>query len=92
LAGGFIYWGGMQRPEVNPIHYVGRVKIPTLMLNGKYDSSLPVETSSRPMFELLGTPTEHKELKLYDTDHVPPINETIRETLAWFDKYLGKVK
>ena len=92
LAGGFGYHGGMQRPEVNPIHYVGRVKTPTLMLNGKYDSFLPLETSSRPMFELLGTLVEHKQLKIYDTDHIPPLNETIRETLAWFDKYLGPVK
>jgi hypothetical protein len=92
LAGGFGFQGGMQRPEVNPINYLGRVKIPTLMLNGKYDSFLPLETSSRPMFELLGTSAEHKQMKIYETDHIPPLNETIRETLAWFDTYLGLVK
>ncbi len=91
LAGGFGFTGGMHRPEVNPIHYVGRVTSPALMLNGKYDSFFPVETSQRPMFDLLGTPAEHKQWKLYETDHVPPINETIRETLAWLDRYLGPV-
>jgi tRNA A-37 threonylcarbamoyl transferase component Bud32 len=92
IAGGFAFVGGMYLPEVNPIHYVGRVKLPTLMLNGQYDSLFPVATSQKPMFDLLATPVEYKEWKLYDTDHVPPINETIRETLAWLDKYLGPVK
>jgi hypothetical protein len=29
--------------------------------------------------------------KLYETDHYVPINEIIKETLAWLDKYLGPV-
>ena len=89
LGGGFDARG---RPEVNQFTYVTRVKTPTLMLNGKYDSIFPPETSSKPMFDLLGTPAEHKQQKFYETDHIPPINETIKETLAWFDKYLGPVK
>jgi predicted Ser/Thr protein kinase/pimeloyl-ACP methyl ester carboxylesterase len=80
------------RPEVFPLNYVGRVKIPTLMLNGRYDSLCPYETTMKPMFDLLGTPQEHKELKLYETDHIPPRVEYIKETLAWLDKYLGPVK
>jgi serine/threonine protein kinase/cephalosporin-C deacetylase-like acetyl esterase len=80
------------RPEVNPLNYVGRVKTPTLMLNGRYDSICPYETTMKPMYDLLGTPKEHKVLKLYDTDHIPPRNEYIKETLAWLDKYLGPVK
>ncbi|MFO7890516.1 MAG: hypothetical protein R6V04_09285 [bacterium] len=44
------------------------------------------------MFNLLGTPEEHKQMKLYETDHIPPVNEMIRETLDWFDKYLGPVQ
>jgi dienelactone hydrolase len=89
LAGGF---GQLPRPEANQFNYVTRVKTPTLMLNGKYDTLLPLETSSKPMFELLGTPAEHKQLKLYETDHIPPRNEFIKETLAWLDRYLGPVK
>jgi eukaryotic-like serine/threonine-protein kinase len=91
LAGGFATWG-MGRPEVNPINYVSRVKIPTLMLNGQYDSVFPFETSQKPMFDRLGTPAEHKKFLLYETDHIPPVNGMIRETLAWLDKYLGPVK
>ncbi len=87
--------GGLRdsgRPEVHPINYVTRVTTPTLMLNGRYDSAFPYETSAKPLFDLLGTPDEHKELKLYDTDHIPPLNESIKEILAWLDRYLGPVK
>jgi hypothetical protein len=28
----------------------------------------------------------------YETDHIPPVNEMIKETLAWLDKYLSPVK
>jgi dienelactone hydrolase len=89
VAGGL---NGLGRPEVNQINYLPRVKVPTLMLNGRYDTLSPHETSQKPMFDLLGTPVEHKQLKLYETDHIPPRNEFIKETLAWLDRYLGPVK
>ena len=89
LAGGLV---GKGRPEVNQMSYVTRVKIPTLMLNGKYDSVFPYETSVKPMFDLLGTPGEYKVMKVYETDHIPPRNEYIKEILAWLDRYLGPVK
>lgn len=79
------------RPEVSPINYVTRVKIPTLMLNGKFDMHRP-EKTIQPMYDLLGTPAPDKQLKLYETDHIPPRNELIKETLAWLDRYLGPVQ
>ncbi|GMQ82291.1 MAG: hypothetical protein BMS9Abin05_1737 [Rhodothermia bacterium] len=82
---------GRGRPEVNQINYLPRVTLPTLMLGGEYDTLEPVETIIKPMYNLLGTPDEDKELKLYPTDHIPPMNEVIRETLAWLDRYLGPV-
>jgi len=88
LGGGF---GGAARPEANEINYITRVKIPTLMLNGKYDTLAIPETSQKPMFDLLGTQAEQKQWKLYETDHIPPLNEYVKETLAWLDKYLGPV-
>ena len=89
LAGGLDPLG---LPEANAINYVTRIKIPTLMLNGKYDAIIPAEISSIPMFDLLGTPDEHKRQIFYETDHIPPRIEYIKETLAWLDKYLGQVK
>jgi len=82
---------GIGRPEANQINYVSRVKTPTLMLNGKYDTIFQ-DYQWKPMFDLLGTPDVHKELKLYETDHLPPMKDFIKETLAWLDRYLGTVK
>ena len=95
LKASVLLGGGLRdvgRPEANQINYVTRVKTPTLMLNGKYDTFFPSDTSIKPMFDLLGTPDEHKELKWFETDHIPPRNEFIKETLAWLDRYLGPVK
>lgn len=45
------------------------MKIPVLMHNGKYDIVFPLETSVKPMFDLLGTPDKDKKLMIYETDH-----------------------
>jgi cephalosporin-C deacetylase-like acetyl esterase len=79
-------------PEADHVNYVSRVKIPVLMLNGRYDYVFPFETSIDPMYELLGTPEKDKLLKIYDTDHNIPKNELIKETLNWLDQYFGPVK
>jgi len=75
------------RPEVDPINFISRVKVPTLMLNGKYDFFFPPETSSRPMFRLLGTPPDQKRYVLDEGSHFVPRTRLIQETLAWLDKY-----
>jgi len=93
LALNLLVAGGLNargRPEVNAVNYVSRVRIPTLMLNGMYDRWIDQEI--RPMVDLLGTPPEHKKIILYETDHIPPKAEYIRETLAWLDKFFGPVK
>ena len=90
-AGGF-YKNSRALPESDVINYVSRVTIPVLMLNGKYDMIFPFETSVMPMYDLLATPKRDKALKLYETDHLAPKNEVIKETLNWFDRYLGPVK
>jgi len=83
---------GQARAEVDPINFVTRVTIPTLMLNGKYDNTFPLETNIMPMYDLLGTPKEDKHIVLYETDHFVPRKEGIKESLAWLDRYLGPVR
>jgi cephalosporin-C deacetylase-like acetyl esterase len=90
ILGGLPYWEN--RPESDEINYVTHVRTPTLMLNGKYDFTLGLDTCVRPMYELLGTPDEHKRLKVYETDHFVPRNEVIKETMTWLDRYLGPVR
>jgi dienelactone hydrolase len=78
-------------PEVDPIHYLPRITIPVLMLNGKYDYLFPYEYSQLPFYKLLGTPREHKELYVYEYAHYVPRTELTREILDWLDNYLGPV-
>jgi hypothetical protein len=61
------------------------------MLNGKYDSVFPYDLFIQPMYDLLATPKADKKLVLFDSDHVPPRDGLVSETLKWFDLYLGKV-
>lgn len=80
------------QPEAKQINYITRVETPTIMLNGRYDSNAPYETSINLMFDLLGTPDEHKKLLVYETDHIPPKVEYMREILDWLDLYFGTVE
>jgi len=84
---------GFQRamPEVDQINYVGRVRQPTLILNGELDFFFPPETSQRPMFELLGTPAADKKRLVFPGGHSVPRTEMIKESLEWLDRYLGPV-
>jgi len=79
-------------PEVDQLNYIPRVTQPILMLNGKYDMYIPVETSQKPMYDLLGTPTRDKKLIIYESGHLVPPTDFIKETLLWYDHYLGPVK
>jgi dienelactone hydrolase len=73
-AGGF--GTGRPQPEADPFQFASRVKVPTLMLNGRDDFTFPLETSQKPFFQALGTAPEHKRHALFD----------------WLDRYLGPVK
>jgi fermentation-respiration switch protein FrsA (DUF1100 family) len=75
-------------PEADPLNFVTRVQTPVLMLNGQYDIVFPYETGQLPMYELLGTPAEHKKHVVTPAAHLVPRDILIRETLDWFDKYL----
>lgn len=79
-------------PEVDELPYTMRVKVPILMLNGKYDFFFPYDTSQLPFFDLLGTPPEHKKLVVQESSHAFSQTELAREAIAWLDRYLGPVR
>jgi len=79
-------------PEADHINFAPRVKVPTLMMNGRYDQWFPLQTSQVPLFKMLGTPPEHKRHAVFDVAHRVPQKERIKETLDWLDRYLGKVE
>jgi len=79
-------------PETQPANFMPRVKIPVLVVNGRDDFSAPYDAQLR-LVELLGTPPALKKQVTLEGGHVPnDIRELFRETLDWFDKYLGPVR
>jgi dienelactone hydrolase len=86
LAGGF---PGIDRPrEIDELNFVGRVRVPTLMLHGRYDAGRPLRTHAVPMFARLGTPSQDKRLAVLESGHVPPLQDITRETVQWLDRHL----
>jgi serine/threonine protein kinase len=92
VAGGLYHLPDDWPPVAVPQNFAPRSTVPTLMINGRKDFNAPVETNIRPLFDMLGTPADHKRLVLLDGGHVPgSVNEVIREVLDWLDLYLGRV-
>ena len=89
-AGGLPTWP--TRPEINPAYFLPRVTIPTLMINGRFDTAWRIDREIQNMYELLGTPAEDKRLVLFDSDHLAPKKDLIRETLSFLDDYFGPVQ
>jgi formylglycine-generating enzyme required for sulfatase activity/dienelactone hydrolase len=90
------YAGGLRtgsfRPEIQPAYFLRRVTIPTLMINGRYDSAWRIDHEIKNMYELLGTPAEDKRLVLFDSDHLAPIKDLVRETQSFLNEYFGQVQ
>ena len=40
----------------------------------------------------LAAPDADKRLAIFDADHLPKLNDIVRETLDWLDLYLGPVQ
>ena len=93
LSGGF-----MLRPEsalvpqVDEVNYAPRVRVPVLMLSGRYDFTFPLDRSQIPLFQALGTLDSDKKHALFDWGHrVSFSSAETREILDWLDRYLGPV-
>jgi len=90
LADGGCNSGG-PLPEVNPINFAPNIKIPVLMINGRYDLMVSFEGCQQPFFRLLGTPSADKRHVLLESGHGLPFTPWFKETLDWLDRYLGRV-
>ncbi|MDE3001980.1 MAG: SUMF1/EgtB/PvdO family nonheme iron enzyme [Gemmatimonadota bacterium] len=80
------------QPVADPFNFLPRVTIPVLMLSGEYDATYPLETSARPFFDFLGTEEPDKRQFVAEGGHFIPVVDVTRETLDWFDRYLGEVR
>jgi eukaryotic-like serine/threonine-protein kinase len=84
--------GGLENafpmPEIDAVNYLPRARTPTLMLNGRHDFVFPYPTAQLPFFRMLGTPAADKRHLAYPAAHLIPQPDLVRESLAWFDRYL----
>ena len=94
VNGGCWIWQGGPMPSADPMRFAAHIKVPTLMLNGRYDAIFFYDKSQEPLFELIGTASEHKVHKIYPTGHgIGGVyrEQKRRDVLEWLDKYLGPV-
>jgi formylglycine-generating enzyme required for sulfatase activity/cephalosporin-C deacetylase-like acetyl esterase len=75
-----------------PFNYAPRIRQPVLMLNGRWDMYVNPASQQR-LFDLLGAAPSEKRLVQYEAGHgLLPQNQLVRETLDWFDRYLGPTR
>jgi dienelactone hydrolase len=89
ILGGF--YRQYSSPEVDVFNFAPRVRVPVLLLNGRFDFFYPIDTAQLPMFELFQPPDGQKRRVVYETGHNIPRSDLVRESLDWLDRYLGKV-
>ena len=93
LISGGIIASANTSPLTDPANFAPRIRIPVLMFNGRFDPYFTVEDNQLPLFRLLGSPPADKRYVQAAFAHVsPPRAELLRETLGWYDKYLGPVR
>ena len=93
LDGGF-FQHEQPLPGLDQVDFAPRVTRPVLMVNGRFDATFPLESSQLPLFQLLGTPANDKRHVVFETPHDVRLQQTdlVKEVLAWYDKYLGRVQ
>lgn len=91
LDGGFL----LQKvpPGVDQVDFAPRLKLPVLMVNGRYDFSFALDKSQNPLFAMLGTPASDKRHVVMESPHDVTVQhgQLVKEVLAWLDNYLGPV-
>ena len=75
LKAGVLLSGGLYSekaaPEIDIINFAPRVKVPVLMLGGRYDFTTPPATLQQPMFRWLGTREPDKQFIQFDAATFP---------------------
>jgi pimeloyl-ACP methyl ester carboxylesterase len=75
-------------PEVSFSNFAPHIKIPKLLLKGRYDEAHPLKTEAEPLFNLLNEP---RRIVIAETGHVPPPEIFAPTINNWLDETLGKV-
>ena len=80
-------------PEIDPFNFAPRVRVPTLMINGRTTSTTRWRRPSCRSSACSACAPEHKRHAPLQGGHIPDnLNDLLREALDWFDRYLGPVR
>jgi formylglycine-generating enzyme required for sulfatase activity/predicted Ser/Thr protein kinase/dienelactone hydrolase len=90
ISGGL--WHEPYAAEIDPLNFAARCRTPMLMVNGRYDAQFTIDGHQLPLLHLLGAAEKDKKHVLFDGGHDLPQVETMKEVLAWLDRYLGPVQ
>jgi hypothetical protein len=80
---------GQWIPAANPINFVGLIKVPKLMLQGRYDEASPLKTEAEPLYQMLREP---KRLTIFEGGHIPAPQIAVPTLNNWLDETLGPVR
>jgi eukaryotic-like serine/threonine-protein kinase len=80
-------------PGNDQADFAPRLKIPVLMVNGRYDYSFSLDRAQNPLFAMLGTAGGEKRHLILDTPHdvTEQRPQLVKAVLDWLDHYLGRV-
>jgi eukaryotic-like serine/threonine-protein kinase len=92
LDGGFFLY--KLPPGIDQVDFAPRLKLPVLMVNGRYDFSFSLERAQNPLFVMLGTAEADKRHVVMESPHDVTVRrgQLLQEVLSWLDKYLGPVE
>lgn len=76
-------------PEANALNFAPHIKIPKLMLSGRYDENFVFKTEIEPLYRLLRDP---KRIEVYEGGHAPPYELFALTITRWLDETLGPVR
>jgi eukaryotic-like serine/threonine-protein kinase len=88
-----VHFSGERPGDLQPHNYLPRIDVPTLLINGRHDFTLPLELAQKPFYELIGSGEGRKKLVLFEGGHVPgQFNDAVKEMLSWTDQWMGPVQ
>jgi eukaryotic-like serine/threonine-protein kinase len=89
VAGGLSATSDKWIAEASPPNFAAHIRVPKLMLSGRYDEASPFKTEIEPLFKLLREP---KKMFVYDAGHTPPFEVVVPVVNGWLDETLGPVR
>jgi serine/threonine protein kinase/dienelactone hydrolase len=91
LDGGYFLFS--PTPGNDQADFAPRLKLPVLMVNGRYDYAFSLDRAQNPLFAMLGTPPGDKCHVVLDTPHdvTEQRPQLVKAVLDWLDHYLGRV-